>query len=259
MIKILVIDDEPGVCEEIKKAFSYVGFTVFTATNAGKALKIFEREKPKVILLDIIMPDVDGLDLLKKFKKKDPQVIVIMVTAKKDMETRARAIALGADDYVTKPFNYEGLRITAVKKIQKLLDQGGHMSKPVILIVDDEQGAREDLKNFISPRFSCDIEEASDGRSAMEQIKKIRADIVLLDIRMPGLSGMDVISEMKQISPHSKIIFISAWNSPDVVTKALSMGAADYIAKPIDWDLFQEKLESILLSLGKLKKNKREA
>ena len=256
MIKILVIDDEPGVCEEIKKALSYVGFTVLTAVNAAKALKIFDKESPKVILLDIIMPDIDGLDLLKRFKEMDPRLIVIMVTAKKDTETRQKALILGADDYITKPFNYESLRLKTRDKILKLLDRGGHMSKATLLLVDDESEAREDLKKFILPRFSCDIEEASDARSALEQAKKRQPDMILLDIRMPGgLSGMDIISGLKEASPHSKIIFVSAWNSPDVVTRALHAGAADYIAKPIDWDLFQEKFESILLSLGKLKKH----
>ncbi len=256
MIKILIVDDEQGICDSIKKPFSYIGFTVFTAKTAKKALSIFEKNKPKIIFLDIIMPDVDGLDLLKKFKQLDPGVIVIMVTAKGDEETQKKAVELGADEFMTKPFSFDDLRVVAIQKIEKLLGKAGHMQKPHIFIVDDEEKARENLKNFISPRYDCDVTEANDGESAIEKVKSIKPDIILLDIRMPGISGIDAIGEIKQLSPDSRIIVISAWKSPDVATKAMSMGAFDYLDKPVDFKVFQERFESALVSIGKLIKKR---
>lgn len=256
MIKILIVDDEQGICDSIKKPFSYIGFTVFTATTAGKALGIFEKNNPKIIFLDIVMPDIDGLDLLKKFKQLDPGVIVIMVTAKGDEETQKKAMELGADEYMTKPFSFDDLRVVAIQKIEKLLGKSGHMQKPHIVIVDDEVKARENLKNYISPRYDCDITEASDGESAIEKVKDVKPDIILLDIRMPGISGIEVISEIKRISPDSRIIVISAWKSPDVATKAMGLGAFDYLDKPLDFKVFQERFESALVSIGKLIKKR---
>lgn len=256
MIKILIVDDEQGICDSIKKPFSYIGFTVFTATTAGKALGIFEKNKPKIIFLDIVMPDIDGLDLLKKFKQLDPGVIVIMVTAKGDEETQKKAMELGADEYMTKPFSFDDLRVVAIQKIEKLLGKSGHMQKPHIFIVDDEEKARENLKNYISPRYDCDITEASDGESAIEKVKDVKPDIILLDIRMPGISGIEAISEIKRISPDSRIIVISAWKSPDVATKAMGLGAFDYLDKPVDFKVFQERFESALVSIGKLIKRR---
>lgn len=256
MIKILIVDDEQGICDSIKKPFSYIGFTVFTATTAGKALSIFEKNNPKIIFLDIVMPDIDGLDLLKKFKQLDPGVIVIMVTAKGDEETQKKAMELGADEYMTKPFSFDDLRVVAIQKIEKLLGKSGHMQKPHIVIVDDEVKARENLKNYISPRYDCDITEASDGESAIEKVKDVKPDIILLDIRMPGISGIEAISEIKRISPDSRIIVISAWKSPDVATKAMGLGAFDYLDKPLDFKVFQERFESALVSIGKLIKKR---
>jgi len=256
MIKILIVDDEEGICESIKKPFAYIGFTVFTATTAKKALSIFEKNKPKIIFLDILMPDVDGLELLRKFKAMDPGVIVVMVTVKGDEETRQKAGELGADEFMTKPFRFDDLRSVAIEKIEKLLGKAGHMQKPRILIVDDEEKARENLKNFISPRYECDIDEAQDGESAIEKVKKIQPDIILLDIRMPGISGIDAISEIKKISPDSRIIVISAWKSPDVATKAMGMGAFDYLDKPLSLTVFKERFDSALVSIGKLIKKR---
>lgn len=254
MIKILVVDDEAGVCESIKRTFSYVGFTVFTATSAQKALNILNKQKPKIIFLDLLMPDVNGLDLLQQIKKINENVIVIIVTVKDDEETKKRALQLGADEYITKPFSFDELRTVAVQKIQNLLELRGHMAKPVILVVDDEKTARNNLKDFILPRYECDIEEAGDGQSAIEKVKKLKPDVVFLDIRMPGMSGIDVISEIRQISPDSRMIVISAWGSQDVITKAMQMGAFDYIEKPITLSVLQERLEAVLTSMGKLMK-----
>jgi DNA-binding NtrC family response regulator len=256
MIKLLVVDDEQEICKSIKKPFEYLGFTVFTATTAEKALKTFETKKPKIIFLDIIMPDIDGLELLKKFKEADPGVIVIMVTARGDEETHKKAMELGADEFMTKPFGIDDLRGVAMQKIRNLLDKGGYMQKPQILIVDDEEQARANLKDYIEPRYECDILEASDGKSAIESVRKDKPDIILLDIRMPGISGIDAINEIKQINPDMRIIVISAWKSPDVATKAIGKGAFTYIDKPIDFKVFQERFESALVSIGRLvKKN----
>lgn len=256
MIKILIVDDEQGICDSIKKPFSYIGFTVFTATSAKKALSIFEKNKPKIIFLDILMPDVDGLELLKKFKQMDPGVIVIMVTAKGDAETQKKARELGADEFMTKPFSFDDLRVVAIHKIEKLLGKSGHMQRPHIFIVDDEEKARENLKNFLSPRYDCDMTEANDGESAIEKVKKVKPDIILLDVRMPGISGIDTIAEIKQISPDSRIIVISAWKSPDVAAKAIGVGAFDYLDKPVDFKVFQERFEAALVSIGKLIKKR---
>jgi DNA-binding response OmpR family regulator len=254
MIKILVVDDEREICTSIKKPFEYLGFTVFTATTAQKSRDIVKNKKPKIIFLDIMMPDADGLDLLKEFKTIDPGVIIIMVTAKDDEETRAKAIELGADEFMTKPFGTNDIRSVAMKKIGMLLDKGGHMQRPSILIVDDEPRARNNLKEFISPRYDCEIMDASDGKVALEKVKEAHPDIILLDVRMPGMSGIDAISKIKEISPDSRIIVISAWKSPDVAAKAINLGAFTYIDKPVEFKLFQERFESALVSIGKLMK-----
>ena len=258
MIKILVVDDEEGICDNIKQIFTYIGFTVFTATTAPKALSIFEKEKPKIIFLDIIMPDVDGLDLLRKFKEIDPACFVLMVTASQDEAVRERASRLKADEFIQKPFSRNYLRDTVMYKIKEMLDKGGHMQKPNILIVDDEADIRNSMKDFLSPRYECNLELAGDGEEAIQKAKDFKPDVVLLDIKMPGMSGIDVIDEIKKINPGVKIIVISAWKSSDVVRQAIARGAVDYIGKPISLAALSDKLQPVLISIGKLILKKRE-
>ena len=252
MIKVLVVDDEPGVCEVVQKTFTYVGFSVLMATDSTKALAIFKKERPRIIFLDIVMEVVDGFQLLTEIKKIDPRAVVIMVTALKDPATREKALQLGADEVVTKPFSHNYLRSVAVQKIGDVLDKGGHMEKPRLLIVDDEKDARQFLKDFINQKFECDLSEASDGKEAIEKVKKDHYDIVLLDIKMPGMSGIDVLKEIKTVSPDSRVMIISAWKSADVVNQAVKTGANDYIGKPVSSSVLLEKLKNSLLSIGKL-------
>jgi len=253
MIKILVVDDETGICDTIKKTFAYIGFSVLTATTGQKALKILDKERPKIVFLDVLIPDRSGLDLLQEIKQRDPGVIVIMVTAKGDGETRAQAEAFGADEFVVKPFSRNYLRDVVVQKIGEVLDKGGHMKVPSILLVDDEQEFRKTIREFISNRYECQIEEAGDGPGAVDAAKRIQPDVIFLDIKMPGFSGIEVIQEIKKISPQSRMIVLSAWKSAEVVSQAIHTGAADYLSKPVSLAALNEKLKTVLISLGKLK------
>ncbi|MBF0570580.1 MAG: response regulator [Candidatus Omnitrophica bacterium] len=252
MIKLLAVDDEQGICEIIEKTFSYIGFSVSIATNAKKAMQLFQKEKPKIVFLDLIMPDKDGEDLLKEMKAIDPGVIVIVVTAKKDEKAREQVLKLGVDEYITKPFSRNYLRDVVVQKIHDVLDKGGHMKPPRVLVVDDEVELRKNIKEYIVPRFECLIDEAQNAIEALGKVQQLKPDVILLDVKMPGLSGLDVIEQMRQASPASRIIVVSAWRSAEVVNKAISLGAVDYIDKSASLAVMGEKLRAVLLSIGKL-------
>mgnify|MGYP001614924202 CR=1 FL=1 len=109
MIKLLVVDDEPGLCFFLEKQFSSIGFTVFTANNGRDALQLVKKEKPKIVFLDIRMLGMTGLETLMKIKEINKDIRVIMVTVIDDEKTRQRAKDLGADRFITKPFMNEEL------------------------------------------------------------------------------------------------------------------------------------------------------
>ena len=101
MVSILVVDDE----ESILQAFRFLlrkKYTVFLCNSGKKALDEIERVNIDIVLLDIIMPDIDGLEVLEKIKEKNPDIEVIMVTATKTVETAVKAMKLGAYDYIVK-------------------------------------------------------------------------------------------------------------------------------------------------------------
>lgn len=105
--RIIVVDDEPSVLESFKMILSIKNYSVELFEDSEMALKAFAKDKYDVAFVDIKMPKVDGLELLKQFKEKDPEIEVAMVTAYGDEHSHARAIDLGALEYLRKPFLME--------------------------------------------------------------------------------------------------------------------------------------------------------
>ncbi len=112
---ILAVDDEAGILRLIKLELSAQGFRVITASNGEEALRIAEEQRPDVVLLDILMPEITGLEVMRRLRERS-NTPVILVTAKDKDADKVRGLELGADDYVVKPFSPEelGARIRAV-------------------------------------------------------------------------------------------------------------------------------------------------
>ena len=120
MTKLLVVDDEPEICDFLKSFFEDRGFEVRTALSGEDALREAEAFRPQVMLLDIKMAGIDGLSVLKKVKQRLPRTKVIMVTALETTDKIEEAMRLGADNYITKPLSLEYLENDVREKIASL-------------------------------------------------------------------------------------------------------------------------------------------
>ena len=115
---ILVVDDEVSMCEFLKIMLKKEGFKINTAVGGKKALSILEKEIFDLVITDMAMPEINGLDLLKEIKTRSPDTSVIMITAYGTPETAIQAMKSGAYDYITKPFNNEAIKLTIHKCLQ---------------------------------------------------------------------------------------------------------------------------------------------
>jgi len=109
MIKILIVDDEIDVCDFVKNFFEERNFKVLTALNGSEGIRLLHREKPDIVLLDIKMKEMDGIETLKRIRKIDKKIKVIMVTAVEDEDKMEAASRLGAYKYIKKPLVLEEL------------------------------------------------------------------------------------------------------------------------------------------------------
>jgi signal transduction histidine kinase len=118
--KILLVDDEEGIRKVLDISLSDSGFKVFTAESGKEALDIFRKMRPPIVLTDIKMPGMDGIELLQKIKEESPGTEVIMITGHGDMKLAIRSLKFDATDFITKPINDDALEIALKRANEKI-------------------------------------------------------------------------------------------------------------------------------------------
>lgn len=123
-MKILVVDDEKSIVNLIRMNLKLEGYEVIISVTGMDAIEKFKREKPDLVILDIMLPDISGHEIIQRFQHIDCEIPVIMLTAKSQTNDKLLGLQLGADDYITKPFNSTELilRIKAITKRLKKTD-----------------------------------------------------------------------------------------------------------------------------------------
>jgi len=120
-INVLVVDDEAVLAEMVSMALRYEGWNIATASDGSAAVAAARAQRPDVVVLDVMLPDMSGLDVLHKLREEHPQLPVLLLTAKDAVEDRIAGLTAGGDDYVTKPFSIEEV----VLRLRALLRRTG--------------------------------------------------------------------------------------------------------------------------------------
>jgi two-component system OmpR family response regulator len=119
---LLVVDDEPNIVELLSASLRFAGYDVSTATNGTEALKKAKEVDPDLVVLDVMMPGLDGFDVVRRLRAEDRHVPVLFLTARDAVEDKVKGLQTGGDDYVTKPFSLDEL----VARVRALLRRSGH-------------------------------------------------------------------------------------------------------------------------------------
>ena len=130
-MKILIADDERDICEAVRKIVERAGHTCFAVLDGALAMEAFERERPDVVILDVMMPEVNGFELCRQLRERDARVPIIMLSAKSDIVDKGVGFAAGCDDYIAKPFNSQELamRIEAQLRRARLATAGDEVPR----------------------------------------------------------------------------------------------------------------------------------
>jgi two-component system OmpR family response regulator len=140
--RVLVVDDEPNIRELVQVALKFHGCAVTTSATGGDALRLAESDQPDLIVLDVMLPDIDGFEVCRRLRASDNEVPIIFLTARDTTSESITGLALGGDDYITKPFSVEALvaRVRAVlrrARRQQVRDRGGETASDARLRVGD--------------------------------------------------------------------------------------------------------------------------
>lgn len=134
-IKVLVVDDEQSLADLVQMALSYEGWNVVVAHSVDHAVRECQRFHPDVAVLDIMLPDGDGIGLMKKLRDITPKLPVLFLTAKDGVEDRVHGLTAGGDDYITKPFSLEEL-VARIRGILRRVGVGSEKMDPVLQVGD---------------------------------------------------------------------------------------------------------------------------
>ncbi len=186
---ILVIDDDPLVHDILERSLSNHGFDIVAATNGEEGCRIAQELKPDAITLDVMMPGMDGWEVLSQLKANSAisHIPVIMLSM---VDNKSLGYALGADEYLLKPIDRQQL----VKVIEKYKVK---KSPSVLLVVEDDSTTREMLKRQLEMDDVKTL-EASDGAQALTLMKSTKPGAIILDLMMQNMDGFEFIHELQK-------------------------------------------------------------
>ncbi len=244
--KVLIIEDEESLAVILQKKLKKDGFEAKISYDGEAGVKSVMDWKPDLILLDIIMPKLDGFGVLEKMKEENIEIPVIIISNSGQPVEIEKAKDLGAIDHLIKT-EFEPAEV--IEKVKKYFSKGGDSlsSSPIlanvdpnksggikVMLVEDDSFLREICAKKLTKEGYA-VFEIIDGEQAVEQVEKINPDIVLLDIIMPALDGFGVLEKIRS-HKNAKIkkvpiIMLSNLGQKDDVEKAMDMGANNYLIK----------------------------
>ncbi len=257
MIKLLIVDDDQMNCDLLQNVFTRQGYHVITATSGREGLELFRTSSPRVTLLDLRMPEMDGLTVLKEIRAIDPHAPVIILGggATEIQENQARA--LRATDFIRKGLSLDVL-VEAVNRIMQISAQpataqlssgNGEMIPQLddsVLVVDDEPLVCDLLVKFLSLRGYRAL-GVKDGQDALRIIDDRPPDAILLDLIMPGMAGIDLLRALREKEYPGGIIIMTGSQSEELLDEAWALGPQEILMKPIDLERLLTAIQLVLV------------
>ena len=256
MVKLLVIDDDRMNCDLIKSVFNRNGYQVLSATSGFEGLTLFRQHAPRVTILDLRMPEMDGLTVLKEIRAYDPQAAVIILGGGATEEQENQARGLCVTDFIRKGLSLDVL-VASVNQVVQLPEKPPSSLRAssnvavadmgeTILVVDDEPLIRDLLVQFLSLRGYRAL-GVKDGSDALAMVEQASPDLILLDLFLPGMDGAEVLRQLRQRDYAGGVILITGSHDEDILDEAWALGPQEVIGKPIDLEQLLTSIQLVLV------------
>ena len=257
--RVLVVDDILANVRLLEAKLAAEYFEVITAMNGVDALEAVQRTKPDIVLLDVMMPGIDGIEVCKRIKS-NPQtqhIPVVMVTALDQPEDRVRGLEAGADDFLTKPVNDVSLfcRVKSLVRLKMLTDELrtralgadsiGLLSpsrQPIegapgnVMVIDNGTSVAERIRSALAGRHTVTVVDDPQHGIAATAGNGERFELIIINLDMDGVDALRVCSQIKTLEQtrQTPILIIVDPDDHQRLLRALDMGVNDYLIRPID-------------------------
>ena len=245
---VLIVDDAPESLRLLSAILTRGGLVARPVTSGKLAIEAAAADPPDLVLLDVLMPEMSGLEICRQFKQ-DPRlrdVPVIFISALEGVDDKVEAFRAGGVDYVCKPFQEQEVleRIKTHLRLSRMHTDliaraalyARHSRHTVLLVDDDIQFLR--ILGEILSRDSLDVLTAQDAAQAAALLEKSLPCMIFLDVEMPGMNGLALCRRLKHHprTAHVPVVLVSSRVDESDVKAGLVAGAVDYIKKPFDMD-----------------------
>ncbi|MFH2050598.1 MAG: response regulator [bacterium] len=245
IIKLLLVDDEEEFLLSSSKALERRGFRVNIALNGVTALNLMEKNEFDVVVLDVKMPDIDGIEVFKQIRKKLPHLPVILLTGHGSIDDAFYTARDGIADYLTKPIDIDTLAKCIRDVVSKVNKQKKEKEKEPpslffddvirVLHIDDEVEFLESMRKVLERR-NMSVTIAESGELALNLLKECMIDVAIVDVKMPGMNGLEVLSRIKKEYPYIEVILLTGHPSVEAAMEGIKLGANEYLKKPPEID-----------------------
>jgi two-component system, NtrC family, response regulator HydG len=222
---VLIVDDNEDLLETFAMILQRRGFDVATASDGVGALVKFREGHYDVTLMDIVMPEMDGVEAFRKIREMDPGARVILMTAYSEQELIDRALKEGAHCVVSKPL-----------RIERIIEMVGEASLlGPVLLVDDDADLLETMARTLV-KEGCEVITADSGEEALLLSRERSCPIALIDIKLPVMNGLETLLRLKEINPGVTAVMITGYREEmkETIDQALSAAAVTCLYKPFD-------------------------
>jgi two-component system cell cycle response regulator len=257
--RILVVDDIPSNVKLLEARLSAEYFDVVTATSGSEALAICERAECDVVLLDVMMPDMDGFEVCRQLKSNPNThpIPVVMVTALDQPSDRVTGLEAGADDFLTKPVSDVALiaRVRSLSRLKLITDQlrmravtsrdigiGSPEREAIadtgeggrVLMVDDRAASAERISAMLSTSHMVEVE--ADPGKALFRTAQGNFDLVMVSLSLADFDGLRLCSQIRSLDRTRNVPILAITEADDNtrLARGLEIGVNDYLSRPID-------------------------
>jgi two-component system, NtrC family, sensor kinase len=244
--KILIVDDSLTVRMDLAEAFEAASFHALPCASAAEAREVMLRERVDAAILDVVLPDGDGVELLSELRllSADRHVVVLMLSSEVEVRDRVRGLTKGADEYVGKPYD----RGYVVARTRELLiaQQKARADRPILLI-DDSATFRAVLEEALEAD-GYRVLLASSGEEGLRLAALERPDAIIVDGVLPGMDGSTLIRHVRLDAALRRVVCLLLTDSSemDAELRALDSGADAFVNKREDATVILAKLRAVL-------------
>jgi DNA-binding NtrC family response regulator len=238
---VLVIHESQLFLDLITLHLTRDGLTAIPTTSCSKARLLIENIRPDLVILDASLPE--SIELLNDIRARDQRIAVIALAHSDDLREQLRSI--GVEVVLDRSIHVDGLRAV----MRRLVDDEEFQSSVEdlqILVVDDDEDTREMLTIALTD-WGYSVLTARNGSEAIQTLERNpTVAVVLLDIRLPGIGGMEVLAEIGRRRLRATAIMLSGLHDREVAGRAISLGAFDYVVKPVDLERLKDVIVACL-------------